>query len=146
MRIDSAAADMDVAMGMVSAIQEFSEVLATTADARRGCPADDLVSDWVGADFDALQMVHETGLFISGGAETTRTVISSRPAVLARRGGSCRILGRHLVARPALRSCRVWSTSSAPTSAGSGLLSGHLCRSEARGRGAGIHRAAAVDV
>ena len=83
MRIDSAATDMDVAMGLVNAIQEFSEVLATTADARRGCPADDLVSDWVGADFDELQMVHETGLFISGGAETTRTVIARGLRVLA---------------------------------------------------------------
>jgi cytochrome P450 family 142 subfamily A polypeptide 1 len=83
MRIDAAVSDFDVAMGMAGAIQEFSEVLDATADARRGCPADDLVSDWVGAGFDELQMVHETGLFISGGAETTRTVIARGLRVLA---------------------------------------------------------------
>ncbi|MGZ6888174.1 MAG: cytochrome P450 [Acidimicrobiia bacterium] len=83
MRIDQAASDMDVAIGMGTAIQEFGELLDTTATARRNCPADDLVSDWVGAGFDELQMVHETGLFISGGAETTRTVIARGLRVLA---------------------------------------------------------------
>ncbi len=83
MRIDQAASDMDVAMGMASAIGEFGELLDATATARRGCPADDLVSDWVDADFSEIQLVHETGLFISGGAETTRTVIARGLAVLA---------------------------------------------------------------
>ncbi len=35
------------------------------------------------ADFDQLTMIHETGLFISGGAETTRTAISRGLRVLA---------------------------------------------------------------
>jgi cytochrome P450 family 142 subfamily A polypeptide 1 len=83
MRIDMAPNDMDVAMGLVSAIQEFAGVIGETATARRGCPADDLISSWVGADFDAITMVHETGLFISGGAETTRTVIARGLRVLA---------------------------------------------------------------
>ena len=83
MRIDQAAADMDVAMGMGAAIGEFAELLDATATARRGCPAEDLVSDWVGADFSEIQLVHETGLFISGGAETTRTVIARGLRVLA---------------------------------------------------------------
>ncbi len=83
MRIDSAPTDMDVAMGLVSAIQEFAAVIDETATARRGCPADDLISSWVGADFDPITMVHETGLFISGGAETTRTVIARGLRVLA---------------------------------------------------------------
>ncbi len=83
MRIDSAMSDMEVAMGMATAIQEFAEVVGTTAEARRGCPAEDLISDWVGADFDDLRMIHETGLFISGGAETTRTVIARGLRVLA---------------------------------------------------------------
>ena len=68
---------------MGTAIQEFSELLDATATERRGCPMDDLVSDWVGAEFDEIQMVHETGLVISGGAETTRTVIARGLAVLA---------------------------------------------------------------
>ncbi len=83
MRIDSAASDMDVAIGMGTAITEFSELLDATATERRGCPMDDLVSDWVGAEFNEIQMVHETGLVISGGAETTRTVIARGLAVLA---------------------------------------------------------------
>jgi cytochrome P450 family 142 subfamily A polypeptide 1 len=34
-------------------------------------------------DFDQMQLIHETGLFISGGAETTRTAISRGIRVLA---------------------------------------------------------------
>ena len=83
MRIDSAMTDMDVMLGMGSAIQEFAELLDATATDRRGCPMDDLVSDWVAADFDPAQLVHETGLVISGGAETTRTVIARGLRVLA---------------------------------------------------------------
>jgi cytochrome P450 family 142 subfamily A polypeptide 1 len=46
-----------------------------------GCPADDLLSVWTQAEIDGQklspeQIVHETGLFIAGGAETTRTVIA----------------------------------------------------------------------
>ena len=77
MRIDRATVDNDAAMGMVTAIQEFAQVVWSTAAERRGCPADDLISSWVGAEFDDLTMVHETGLFISGGAETTRTARTS---------------------------------------------------------------------
>ena len=83
MRIDRATVDNDTAMGMLTAIQEFAQVVWATAAERRGCPADDLISSWVGADFDDMTMVHETGLFISGGAETTRTAIARGLRVLA---------------------------------------------------------------
>jgi cholest-4-en-3-one 26-monooxygenase len=83
MRIDSAPNDMAVAMDLITAIQEFAVVIDETATARRGCPADDLISSWVGADYDPMTLVHETGLFISGGAETTRTVIARGLRVLA---------------------------------------------------------------
>jgi len=83
MRIDRASVDNDVAMGMVTAIQEFAQLVWSTASERRGCPADDLISSWVDAGFDELTMVHETGLFISGGAETTRTAIARGLRVLA---------------------------------------------------------------
>src|SRR5690606_19011885 len=83
MRTDSAFADAEVLMGMMTAIQEFNEVLTETAEARRGCPAHDLVSAWVGADLDPMTLIHETGLFIAGGAETTRTAIARGLAVLA---------------------------------------------------------------
>ena len=66
-----------------NAIQEFAQVLDTTAEERRGCPANDLITTWVQNDFDQMQLIHETGLFISGGAETTRTAISRGIRVLA---------------------------------------------------------------
>jgi cytochrome P450 len=83
MRIDAVTVDNAAAMGMLTAIQEFAAVVFATAEDRRGCPADDLVSSWVGAGFDDLTMIHETGLFISGGAETTRTAIARGLRVLA---------------------------------------------------------------
>jgi cytochrome P450 family 142 subfamily A polypeptide 1 len=61
---------------MLLACTEFNQVLQETAAERRACPADDLVSVWTAAGLDDLTLFHETGLFISGGAETTRTVIS----------------------------------------------------------------------
>jgi cytochrome P450 family 142 subfamily A polypeptide 1 len=83
MRTDVIQSDPEAIMGMVTAIQEFNAVLQETAEARRGCPADDLVTAWVEAGFDDLTMMHETGLFIAGGAETTRTAIARGLAVLA---------------------------------------------------------------
>ena len=55
---------------------------------RTAQPADDLVSVWAhaeaqGCPYTAQMLVNETGLVISGGAETTRTVISRGLAVLA---------------------------------------------------------------
>ena len=69
-------------MGMVSAIIEFNELLTDEAEERRRCPADDLVSVWVGAGYDPMTLMHETGLFIAGGAETTRTAIARGLRVL----------------------------------------------------------------
>jgi cytochrome P450 family 142 subfamily A polypeptide 1 len=83
MRTDQLMRDNDALIGMVTAIQEFNGVLAETAAARRGCPADDLVTAWVEAGLDELTLMHETGLFIAGGAETTRTAIARGIAVLA---------------------------------------------------------------
>ncbi len=83
MRTDQLMRDPDAAMGMMTAIMEFNAVLGDTAAARRGCPADDLVTAWVEAGLDDLTLMHETGLFIAGGAETTRTAIARGLAVLA---------------------------------------------------------------
>lgn len=73
--------DQDAATGMMTAIMEFIADLNPMIDERRGCPVDDLVSVWTNAEVDGAALdfetiMHETGLFISGGAETTRTVIS----------------------------------------------------------------------
>ena len=70
-------------MGVMSAIMEFNPLLEEVAAERRGCPAHDLISTWAGAGMDPLSMMHETGLFIAGGAETTRTAIARGLAILA---------------------------------------------------------------
>jgi cytochrome P450 family 142 subfamily A polypeptide 1 len=69
--------------GMRSAIMEFNPALEAIATERRTCPAHDLISVWTEAGIDPMSMMHETGLFIAGGAETTRTVIARGLAVLA---------------------------------------------------------------
>jgi cytochrome P450 family 142 subfamily A polypeptide 1 len=81
MRIDGILDDENVMMGMMSAIMEFSAVMAPVVEERRIAPRDDLFSIWADAELDGCPMeqpvmVQETGLFISGGAETTRTVIA----------------------------------------------------------------------
>jgi cholest-4-en-3-one 26-monooxygenase len=83
MRTDAVTFDNDAATGMMSAIMEFNPVLQNTAADRRACPADDLISVWAEAGMDPMTMMHETGLFIAGGAETTRTVIARGLAILA---------------------------------------------------------------
>jgi cholest-4-en-3-one 26-monooxygenase len=83
MRTDAVMFDNDALMGVIGAIQEFSPIMQGISDERRGCPAHDLISVWTEAGFDPLTMMHETGLFIAGGAETTRTVIARGLAVLA---------------------------------------------------------------
>jgi cytochrome P450 family 142 subfamily A polypeptide 1 len=81
MRYDSVPHDAEALNGFVTAIGEFVAVLHKVAAERRECPADDLVTTWVqgeanGCPMDDSKLVNETGLVISGGAETTRTVIA----------------------------------------------------------------------
>jgi cytochrome P450 family 142 subfamily A polypeptide 1 len=81
MRIDQLERDPAVMMGMMTAIQEFAADLAPLVEDRRRAPRDDLVSIWANAELagcpmDMSVLVQETGLFISGGAETTRTVVA----------------------------------------------------------------------
>jgi cholest-4-en-3-one 26-monooxygenase len=76
MRTDAIARDPVLGVDMLDAIMEFHGLLQEVVPERRRCPADDLVSTWVAAGYDDLQLVHETGLFIAGGAETTRTAIA----------------------------------------------------------------------
>ncbi len=81
MRYDQAANDPEAGQGFFEAIIEFSGLLNEVAAARRAQPADDLVSVWTHAEIDGCPMaddtiMNETGLMISGGAETTRTVIT----------------------------------------------------------------------
>jgi cytochrome P450 family 142 subfamily A polypeptide 1 len=83
MRTDSITFDQDALMGVMGAIMEFNPLLEEVSAERKGCPAHDLISSWTAADMDPLTMMHETGLFIAGGAETTRTAISRGLAILA---------------------------------------------------------------
>jgi cholest-4-en-3-one 26-monooxygenase len=89
MRIDQLEVDPNVLMGMMTAIQEFATDLAPLVEDRRQRPRDDLFSIWANAELggcpmDMSVLVQETGLFISGGAETTRTVIARGLHELAR--------------------------------------------------------------
>ena len=81
MRYDSVPHDPAAFNDFLGAIGEFVAVLQPVAQQRRECPADDLVTTWVqgeasGCPMDDSKLVNETGLVISGGAETTRTVIA----------------------------------------------------------------------
>lgn len=81
MAYDAILTDPDAAMAMLTTIMEFGGELGGMVEERRGCPMGDLVSVWANAEvegqpLDPTTILHETGLFISGGAETTRTVIS----------------------------------------------------------------------
>jgi len=83
MRTDGILRDPEAAMGVMSAIMEFNPLLEEISAERKGCPMDDLISVWTEAGYDPMSMMHETGLFIAGGAETTRTVIARGLAILA---------------------------------------------------------------
>ena len=82
MRTDAIVREPQLGVDMLNAILEFNAVLQDVVPERRRCPADDLVSTWAAAGYDDLQLVHETGLFIAGGAETTRTAIARGLRVL----------------------------------------------------------------
>jgi cytochrome P450 family 142 subfamily A polypeptide 1 len=83
MRYDAIRYDQDAMVGMMEAILEFNPELQGMTAERRGCPVDhdsDLITVWAnatieGQHLDDETLMHETGLFISGGAETTRTLI-----------------------------------------------------------------------
>lgn len=81
MRYDRMPTDPVVGQEMMETITSFGGELEGMIGERRGCPVDDLVSVWANAEVDGepldfLTIMHETGLFISGGAETTRTVVA----------------------------------------------------------------------
>ena len=81
MRTDMRDRDEVVMSDFIAANTEFVQALMPLAQERAGCPAHDLIGTWVNATIDGeplppAAIVHEVGLFISGGAETTRTAIS----------------------------------------------------------------------
>jgi len=84
MRYDAVPNDPEAMMGMMQTIMEFNPELQEMVGERRGCPVSadsDLVTIWANATIDGEvldpeSVMHETGLFISGGAETSRTLIA----------------------------------------------------------------------
>ncbi len=81
MRTDMRERDGKVFRDFFAANMEFAGALQTVAIERFADPQDDLISTWVHSTIDGQPLgpeaiMHEVGLFISGGAETTRTAIS----------------------------------------------------------------------
>ena len=81
MRTDMRERDGKVFREFIAANMEFVDELQKVAVERATDPQDDLISTWVHSTIDGEPLgpeaiVHEVGLFISGGAETTRTAIS----------------------------------------------------------------------
>jgi len=82
MRLDAARDDNDVLMSLMSTLQELMGTVVTKTEEFRGCPADGLMSTWAnsmlldGEPMPVETIFHETGLFVSGGSETTRTAIA----------------------------------------------------------------------
>lgn len=89
MRYDMVHRDPAAAEGSFTAIIEFATLLSELAPERQGCPMDDLISVWSNAElpgggtYDLGRLINEVGLFIAGGAETTRTVIAHGLRILA---------------------------------------------------------------
>jgi cytochrome P450 family 142 subfamily A polypeptide 1 len=82
MRLDAAREDSDVLMPLMATLQELMTAVVTKSDEFRACPADGLMSTWAnaslldGSPMPVETIFHETGLFVSGGSETTRTAIA----------------------------------------------------------------------
>lgn len=81
MRTDMRERDGQVFRDFFDANMEFVQALMPIAQERKGCPAHDFISTWVNAEIDGEPLppstiVHEVGLFIAGGAETTRTALT----------------------------------------------------------------------
>jgi cytochrome P450 family 142 subfamily A polypeptide 1 len=99
MAYDAIPRDPEAAIGMMTAISEFDRDLTAMVEERRGCPMGDLVSVWAnarigGRPMEPARIMHETGLFISGGAETTRTVISRGLRAFCDHGSQWELLHR----------------------------------------------------
>jgi cytochrome P450 family 142 subfamily A polypeptide 1 len=67
--------------GLMEAAGDLFQRVTNEVPQKRACPMDDLLSVWStssvdGEELDVATVFHETGLFVSGGAETTRTLIS----------------------------------------------------------------------
>jgi cytochrome P450 family 142 subfamily A polypeptide 1 len=81
MRTDMRERDEAVMCEFIDANREFIGAMMPIMGEVAACPRDDFMSIWVNSEIDGERLppesiVHEVGLFIAGGAETTRTAIS----------------------------------------------------------------------
>ena len=86
MRVDMIHRDGDQFGQFIDANMEFAAMVGMLAPSKieaaaKGCPMRDFMTLWLtepvdGAPLSPEAVVHETGLFIAGGAETTRTALS----------------------------------------------------------------------
>ena len=81
MRTDMRERDGRVFTDFIDANTEFVTALQEIGAEKFANPGDDLISTWIHARIDGQPLlpeaiVHEVGLFISGGAETTRTALT----------------------------------------------------------------------
>lgn len=82
MRIDAINFDESAFFGLVAATTELMDMVTSSVPELRGCPmSDGLLSRWShaeikGESLDIETIFHEVGLFVAGGAETTRTAIA----------------------------------------------------------------------
>lgn len=82
MRLDAAHIDNDVLMPLMETLQHLMATVVAKTEKFRGCPAEGLMSTWAnaqlldGSPMPVETVFHETGLFVSGGSETTRTAIA----------------------------------------------------------------------
>ena len=85
MRVDMIHRDGDQFSQFIDANMEFASMVGMLAPSKidaasKGCPMHDFMTLWLtqpvdGAPLSPEAVVHETGLFIAGGAETTRTAL-----------------------------------------------------------------------
>ena len=82
MRIDAMTFDQTAIGGLVEVTTELMTMVMTEVPELRSCPVQSgLISQWAHAEIDGKPLdletiFHETGLFVAGGAETTRTAIA----------------------------------------------------------------------
>lgn len=83
MRIDSIMENPENANAFMNAIMEVSALLPGVIEEKKGCPVGEggLLGVWVNSELHdgplpVTAIFNETGLFVSGGSETTRTVIA----------------------------------------------------------------------
>lgn len=81
MRTDMRERDEQVMCDFIDANKEFLAAMMPIMGEVTTCPRDDFMSIWAHAEIDGQKLspdaiFHEVGLFIAGGAETTRTAIS----------------------------------------------------------------------